>query len=342
MYCSKCGEKVLEGASFCAKCGMKLDIISQQDVSGKLQTAKKVSNCNCSKCGYSGNMKFIRYKWGPIKRYVLLIVVALVGDVVLVPHVNSVILFILGIGLFWLCDTIGAMPKYLQCPNCDSDIYVVNTETVVDNPTYTKPHDIGSSTQANKGISDKVWKYLSIALVVILLLCITFIRSLVSDKKENSKDYTEIKIKPTVSNIAEIEEQEEAETEIVTEVKTETKTEAIPSEEVITEENMGIDEEIVADVYTDAMYIACVNVHNTLMNYLNGNTSVQFSIDDLRMISENFSIIKKQNLYEAPLNVEEYEAMRDGPTIRFDYEDYACIFWTLDTNEVVVGFAPEE
>lgn len=328
MYCPKCGEKILEGTGFCSKCRIKLDNISQQNVSEKLKTAKKVSNCNCPKCGYSGNMKFVKYKWNPIKRYALIIVIALIADIVLAPHVNSVILFILGIVLLWLCDTIGAMPKYLQCPNCDIDVYVANVEKVRDNPTYIKSLDIGTNTHTNNDGSDKVWKYLSIVLVLILLLCIMLIQRLISDKKENSKDNTDITVESTVDDITEIEEQ------------TETKT--IQSDEVMSEENMGADEETADGVYTDEMYIACVNVHGTLMNYLNGNTSVQFSIDDLRMISENFSIIEKQNLYEAPLNVEEYVTMRDGPTIRFDYEDYVCIFWTLDTNEIFVGFMPEE
>lgn len=202
-------------------------------------------------------------------------------------------------------------------------------EKVRDNPTYVKTLDIGTNTHTNKDVSDKVWKYLCIALMLILLLCVMFVQSLISDKNDNSKDNAEITVESKVNDISEIEEQKEAETE------------TMQSDEVVSEENIGVDE-TVAGVYTDEMYVACVNVHGTLMNYLNGNTSVQFSIDDLRMISENFSIIEKQNFYEVPLNVEEYVAMRDGPTIRFDYEGYVCIFWTLDTDEIIVGFMPEE
>jgi len=328
MYCQKCGEKILEGASFCAKCGTKLKNIPKENVNEKLKMAKKVSNCNCPKCGYSGNMKFVRYKWNPIKRWALLVVIALIGDALLAHRVNSIILAILGIVFYWIWDTIGTMPKYLQCPNCGADVYVVDVEKVRDNPTYIKPHDIGNAAHTNKGIPDNVWKYLGIALVLILLLCVIFIQSLISDKKESSKDYTENIIESEEDYISQIEEQEEAT--------------SIQSTEVTSPENVDIDEETSADVYTDEMHIACVNVHSTLMNYLNGNTSIQFSIDDLRIISENFSIIEKQNLYEAPLNVEEYVAIRDGSTIRFDYEDYVSIFWAVDTDEVIVGFMPEE
>ena len=329
MYCPKCGEKITDGVGFCSKCGMILDNISHQNVSEKLKTAKKVSNYDCPKCGYSGNMKFVKYRWNPIKRYALLIVITLIADAMFVPRVHIIILFIIAGVIVRVYDTIGSMPKYLQCPNCDADVYVVNMEEVRNNPTYIKPLDIGTNTHTNKDVSDKVWKYLSIALVLILLLCAIVIQRLTSEKKENFNDNTKITVEPMADDISEIEEQKETEIE------------TIHSDEVLNEENMGVDEGS-ASVYTDEMYIACLNVHGTLMNYLNGNTSVQFSIDDLRMIYENYSIIEKQNLYEAPLNVEEYVAMRDGPTIRFDYEDYVCIYWTLDTDEVIVGFMPEE
>lgn len=63
------------------------------------------------------------------------------------------------------------------------------------------------------------------------------------------------------------------------------------------------------DSISDVEYRAIINTYESLKNYMNGNKSVQFDLKDLEIIYKGYEHIGKLNIYEAPIDVEEYIAM---------------------------------
>jgi len=138
MFCSSCGSELVNGAIFCSKCGTKLGDMDFSKINAKLRKANKVVNCTCNECLYSGNMKFIKYRWNLFQRYGLLVIIAIGLDRVLTsifPFWFNIIFAILFINI-WVY--ISNRPKYMECPNCEKIIYRSTIEKVIDNPVYEK------------------------------------------------------------------------------------------------------------------------------------------------------------------------------------------------------------
>lgn len=112
----------------------------------------------------------------------------------------------------------------------------------------------------------------------------------------------------------------------------------------VVDTNTNVDNSAVegnTEVSDDDIYLAVINTYYGLSNYMNGNDLVVFDTEALRIIAENYDIVKELDLFEAPMDVQEYDAMRSGPTVRFDYDAGVSIIWTKDTDEVEITYDEE-
>ncbi len=89
-------------------------------------------------------------------------------------------------------------------------------------------------------------------------------------------------------------------------------------------------------VSEDEIYSAVINTYNNLADYINGNENAEFNEKELRIIAENIDIVDTLGVFEAPITVEEYDSMREGPVAQFYYDGGASIMWVKDTGEIIV------
>lgn len=78
-------------------------------------------------------------------------------------------------------------------------------------------------------------------------------------------------------------------------------------------------------------YAAVVNVYNTLSNYMNGNSYVQFTPDELETIAQNQNSILDSGMIEAPIQI-----TTNGNMITFLYDGGAGIVWNTENDDIHV------
>lgn len=138
MFCSKCGFELESDVAFCSRCGTKICESDFSKINAKLQKAKKVVNCTCAECKYSGNMVFVKYKWNLFQRYGLLVIFLIILDRILPNTFPYWFYVFFGLLLIEIWVFVSSLPKYMECPNCGKIIYQASVEKVIDNPVYVK------------------------------------------------------------------------------------------------------------------------------------------------------------------------------------------------------------
>lgn len=127
MYCRNCGNELPENSAYCNKCGTKQDTATNtntQSNAQKLKTYKKLKECTCLECGYSGLMGIVRYKNSFEKRFLIplipVFIVAFITYAIKLPFWGSLI----AVAVTWLVmdAVLGNDKKVLYCPNCGKEI----------------------------------------------------------------------------------------------------------------------------------------------------------------------------------------------------------------------------
>lgn len=127
MYCRNCGNELPENTAYCNKCGTQQDTATKSNTqlnAQKLKVYKRLKNCTCLECGYSGLMGIVRPKNSFVKR--ILIPLIPVFIVCFITYANKIPYWgsLIASTITWIVmdALLGNNKKVLYCPNCEKEI----------------------------------------------------------------------------------------------------------------------------------------------------------------------------------------------------------------------------
>ena len=126
MFCSKCGNEILEGQNFCTKCGTK--ITDQENSNADFTIGKR------QKENFLRNVVIAIISCGIT--YLAFFLLFLFSSGSSVPIFLTIM--ILGIGILFCLGSIGAEVILGKCPYCNSDISVPGNAMATDCPICQK------------------------------------------------------------------------------------------------------------------------------------------------------------------------------------------------------------
>lgn len=344
MFCPKCGEKIDDTSIFCMKCGAKImndansttNATTTNNTTTNTTTNKFVQG-ECTRCSYRGEMEFVQYKFGFLIRFGLPCVLF----VILLKPFGLIVAFI---GQF-IASELLSMAKVVRCPNCHSTISIFSNRSITKG--NVKKDDVVSPTINNVG--NKVEKVstnndvgkspfvLSQKMKIIILLVMIGIGVLLFSKLWGNGGENKQETSNQVESIEESKDNQQNDN-LYDNIKEENVEEIVVENE---EENVEAIVEENDSVLSDEAYLAIINTYNGVSNYMNGNELVEFDIVALQTICDNWEVIKESGIFEAPIDVEEYVAMREGPTVEFYYDGGVSLIWIKETNELYISYDGE-
>lgn len=79
---------------------------------------------------------------------------------------------------------------------------------------------------------------------------------------------------------------------------------------------------------------AVIHVYEEVCKYMNNAGQTDFDTNDLKIMYENWDIVKNLDLFEKPIEMEEYIAMRQGQTVSFYYDAGVQLVWGVESDTV--------
>ena len=130
MYCRHCGNEINEGDAFCPKCGKpqneenkaESNTNPQAEITQRLKPYKKLKQCTCLDCGYTGLMGVVRKQKMPIGTRVFSILIYAIALGILYGLFGmSIVTFLLLGVVIGIVDFV-LEKKVLFCPSCCKEV----------------------------------------------------------------------------------------------------------------------------------------------------------------------------------------------------------------------------
>lgn len=124
-FCPYCGKQVIDSVSrYCAYCGKHFNnfnkvsnTLKKQDAIIQLKNYKKIINCTCRECGYTGPMGIIKENYSPMWKKIIAWILK-IACVISIPFTFFISLLLL-VPIYFIIDTaLDQNIKLLFCPNC--------------------------------------------------------------------------------------------------------------------------------------------------------------------------------------------------------------------------------
>lgn len=96
-----------------------------------------------------------------------------------------------------------------------------------------------------------------------------------------------------------------------------------------------------AGISNEDVNAAVLRVYESVCSYINNSGVTEFNTNDIRTMYENWEMVKGLDIFEKPIDMEEYVAMRSGQTVSFYYDAGVQLIWNVEADTVDIIYSEE-